>query len=200
VSRHQYIQYEPLLERALRLRPGGMEVPVNVNESVLSTLGELRRGLQGELEELLRRRSMLTSEQEAFVQESGPDESDTEILLERQSVLDRELQALDAKIEFKQRALELVAATESLVGGQDEPQPDLGGVGPAASMQVRVSVNSMHLRLPWTPPEACVCARCRAAASAAPHEGPPHGALGGPPLGAADVQGRGAAGVHLPGA
>jgi hypothetical protein len=74
-----------------------MEAPIS--ESVLSALGELRGSLHGELQRLL----------------------------EKKSGLEGELQAVGQEIESKQRALELVKATERQLAGQGRAQPDVGG-------------------------------------------------------------------------
>jgi hypothetical protein len=88
---------------------GEMDVPVP--DSLRSALGELRKELQGELG----------------------------ALVERRSGLEIEMQALDQEIETKQRALELVEATERQLAGQGRGQPDVEGAGPGASTQVRGS-------------------------------------------------------------
>jgi predicted nucleic acid-binding Zn-ribbon protein len=83
-----------------------MELPVP--ENVLSALGELRVELRGELE----------------------------ALVQKQSGLETELQALGKEIESKQRALQAVEATERQLAGQGRGQSEYEG-GPGASTQVR---------------------------------------------------------------
>jgi hypothetical protein len=84
-----------------------MDVPVPA--SVLSELVELRSELQGELEGLV----------------------------EKRTGLEAELQAVGKEIEAKQRALELVEATEKQLADQGRGQQGLDGSEPGASAQVR---------------------------------------------------------------
>jgi predicted nucleic acid-binding Zn-ribbon protein len=91
-----------------------MDVPEP--ESVISTLGDLRRELQGELEGLKEKRSRLEGE----------------------------LQALSKEIEAKQCELELVAATEREMTAQGREQPDDEDSAPGESTQVRGSAERPH--------------------------------------------------------
>jgi hypothetical protein len=91
-----------------------MEMPVP--ERVLSALGDLRWQLRRELDGLVEKRSPLERERLR---------------------LDGQLQALNEEIEPRQRALELLEATERQLAGQGRGQPDVAGRGPGASTQVR---------------------------------------------------------------
>jgi hypothetical protein len=87
-----------------------MDVPVP--DSVLSALRKLRRELRAKLDGLLTTRSTWEKE------------------------LESKLQAVNQEIEFKQRMLDLVTATEMQLAGWGGV-PDLGGAEPEASTQVR---------------------------------------------------------------
>jgi hypothetical protein len=104
---------------------------VPVADRVPSALGELRRELQGELEELVKRRSGL----------------------------ERQLQTLRKEIESKQRALELVEATERQWAGQRQGQPHVEGLATGVSTQVRAYVKLQDTSGPvW--PTVGSCPRC----------------------------------------
>jgi hypothetical protein len=92
-----------------------MEVPVP--QSAVSALGELRRELQGELQGIVARQA--------------------------QSGQEGEPHALSKEIESKQRALDLVEATEL----QLAEQPDLEGEESGASTQVRALAQRRPCRL-----------------------------------------------------
>jgi hypothetical protein len=91
---------------------------VLVDDGVLLALDKLRQGLQEELGKIVERRSRLE--------------------------IEGELEALDAEIKSKQRALELVEATERQLAGQVGGQPGVEGGGPGASTQVRNSASMLH--------------------------------------------------------
>jgi predicted nuclease with TOPRIM domain len=100
-----------------------------VPDVVLSELGDLRRELMGKLAELVKKRSGLEGE----------------------------LQALGREIEDKQRALELVEATERQLTGQGRGQLEVEGDGLGASTQVRGLVKRLQdIRIPCCSPGA-VC-------------------------------------------
>jgi hypothetical protein len=85
-----------------------MDLPVPA--SVLSELGELRRVLQGELRGLV----------------------------EKRGGLEGELQMLGKEIESKQRALELVEATERQLASQGRGEPELEGQAQVRGRDKRV--------------------------------------------------------------
>jgi hypothetical protein len=84
-----------------------MNVPVPAG--VLPVMGELRGQLLRELGELV----------------------------EKRTGLEGELQAVDKEIDSKQRALQLLNATQGQWVEQERAQPDVKGGGPGASTQVR---------------------------------------------------------------
>jgi hypothetical protein len=100
-----------------------------VPDTVLSRLAKLRRDLQDELKRDMKERSELETQ----------------------------LQAVGSRIESRQRALELVEATERQLRGERQGQPDLEGGGPGAGTQVRTHARSSDIHQQTRLPNGALC-------------------------------------------
>jgi hypothetical protein len=122
--------------------PGGVDV--SLSDDALAALDKLRIKLQGELEELMAKRSGLETE----------------------------LKALSNEIEFRQRAVELLKATEGRLVAQGPEHQSLEGAGsPGTITQVRGSATPVVISEPCGPPGVCVRA-VKAHASGSPQAVP----------------------------